>query len=140
MSPERDKELCERFPQIFKDRSGDPRATLMCFGFECGDGWFNIIDALCRNINAHVNHKRHQHRDMSDDQFAEEHGVVAVQVKEKWGGLRFYVNGSDDYVRGLIDMAEAISFRTCETCGDAGMPRKGGWVRTLCDKHAGSDK
>lgn len=137
MTPERDKELCERFPQIFRDRSGDPRATLMCFGFDCGDGWFEIVDTLCRNISSHVNHKRHLHPSMPDDQFAEEHGVVAVQVKEKWGGLRFYVNGSDDYVRGLIDMAEAISLRTCETCGKPGRPRKGGWVRTLCEEHTG---
>jgi hypothetical protein len=133
MSPENDKRLCERYPQIFRDRDGDPRATLMCFGFDCGDGWYDIIDTLCNNISAHVKYKRQNHKDMPDNQFEEEHGVQAVQVKEKWGGLRFYVNGTDDYVRGLIDMAESMSYRTCERCGNPGQKRTGGWVRTLCD-------
>lgn len=137
MSPEKDKQLCERYPHIFKDRSGDPKQTLMCFGFECDDGWYGIIDTLCNGINAHVNHKRQMNQDMPAEQFYEEHGVVAVQVKEKWGGLRFYVNGSDEYVDGLIAMAEGMSYRTCEVCGNPGKTRAGGWVRTLCDGHAG---
>lgn len=137
MTPERDKELCDRYPQIFRNRHGDPRETLMCFGFDCGDGWFEIIDVLCRYISSHVNHKRRQHSDMPEEQFLEEHVVTAVQVKEKFGGLRFYVDGADDYVRGLIDMAEGMSLRTCETCGKPGRCRKGGWVSTLCEEHAG---
>lgn len=59
--------------------------------------------------------------------------VVAVQVKEKFGGLRFYVNGADDEVRGMIDMAESMSYRLCEDCGTKGTLRKGGWYRTMCD-------
>lgn len=62
--------------------------------------------------------------------------VVASQVKEKFGTLRFYYDGGDDYIRGLASMAEAMSARTCEICGNPGKSRGGGWIRTLCDEHA----
>ena len=136
MNSEKDSELCKRYPQIFKDRSSNPRTTLMCFGFECGDGWFDLIDTLCRQISGHVNHLRRQNEDMTEERFYERYGVVAVQVKEKWGGLRFYVDGADEHVQGMIAMAEGMSYRICEVCGRPGVTRAGGWVRTLCDDHA----
>ncbi len=61
--------------------------------------------------------------------------VVVDQVKEKFGTLRFYYHGGDDYVDGVVRMAEAMTTVTCETCGNAGKTRSGGWVRTLCDEH-----
>lgn len=61
--------------------------------------------------------------------------VVVDQVKEKFGGLRFYYHGGDDFVDGMVRMAESWAAQTCETCGDPGTIRHGGWVRTLCDKH-----
>ena len=61
--------------------------------------------------------------------------VVVDQVKEKFGGLRFYYHGGDDVVDGMVRMAESWAAYTCEECGDPGHRRDGGWVRTLCDKH-----
>ncbi len=63
------------------------------------------------------------------------HKVTVSQIKEKFGGLRFYYDGGDEYVVGLVDMAEMWANRTCETCGTLGKQRDGGWVRTLCDVH-----
>jgi hypothetical protein len=62
--------------------------------------------------------------------------VVATQVKEKFGTLRFYYNGGDGVVRGIERMAESMSAVTCETCGAPGKSRSGGWIQTLCDTHA----
>lgn len=61
--------------------------------------------------------------------------VTVAQIKEKFGGLRFYYDGGDEYVSGLVTMAEVWANRTCETCGEKGKQRGGGWIRTLCDKH-----
>ena len=61
--------------------------------------------------------------------------VVVIQVKEKFGTLRFYYDGGDDHIHGLVRMAEAMSSVTCETCGVPGKQRSGGWIRTLCDFH-----
>jgi len=61
--------------------------------------------------------------------------VVVAQIKEKFGGLRFYYEGGDDYIAGLVTMAESWASRTCENCGDDGHQRGGGWIRTLCDTH-----
>jgi NADH pyrophosphatase NudC (nudix superfamily) len=55
------------------------------------------------------------------------------QVKEKYGGLRLYFSGGDEYAEGLVSMAEAMSYKICEVCGNAGKPNKGGWISTLCD-------
>ena len=62
--------------------------------------------------------------------------VTATQIKEKFGGLRFYFIGGDDVTRGAIELAESMSFRICEQCGKPGRPRNDGWVQTLCDEHA----
>lgn len=61
--------------------------------------------------------------------------IVATQVKEKYGTLRFYVSHSDEFIDGVIAMAESMSTRTCETCGAPGKRRGGGWLYTACDEH-----
>lgn len=58
------------------------------------------------------------------------------QVKEKFGGLRFYINDGSDEVYNRIMEAEALSYKTCEVCGEIGEIRSNlRWWRTLCDKH-----
>jgi len=61
---------------------------------------------------------------------------IVDQIKEKFGALRFYAStptGTRYELRGMIQMAEAMSACTCEDCGNKGKPRKDSWVRTLCD-------
>lgn len=157
MNDDLDKKLCEKYPLIFRDRNGDMRNTAMCWGFSHGDGWYNIIDAMCARIQGHIDWSYEQikwaekwNRNVNDPDYEwtafvkrEERPVpepveqvVATQVKEKFGGLRFYYNGGDDYIRGVVGMAEEMSYRTCEVCGSPGKLRRGGWYRTLCDTHA----
>jgi len=62
------------------------------------------------------------------------------QVKEKFGGLRFYVDNVTMDVYDLIDECEAESYKICEKCGEPGKPRDGGWILTLCDKCAEEEK
>jgi len=135
MREELDSQLCQKFPKIFKMRNASIQETCMSWGFSHGDGWYDILDAACTNIQHHIDWKRKTEpfAGMSDEEFDEIHQPVAAQVKEKFGGLRFYVDGCDDYVRGVIAMAESMSYRTCETCGNPGARRGGGWIRTQCD-------
>lgn len=65
----------------------------------------------------------------------EEHGVEIHQVKEKFGGLRFYVGPAPAVVHDAIDQAEDQSLKTCEVCGRRGKPRPKGWIKTLCWYH-----
>lgn len=127
MNTELDKQLCEKYPKIFAGRNRPMTETAMCWGFEHGDGWFNIIDQLCSNIQHYINWKN------KDTEVVPQ--VVATQVKEKFGTLRFYYDGGDEYIRGLVSMAEAMSEVTCDQCGAPGRARRGGWIRTLCDLH-----
>jgi hypothetical protein len=62
--------------------------------------------------------------------------VTVDQVKEKFGTLRFYYTGGDEYISGITSMAEAMSGVTCEVCGNVGELNGGGWLRTRCDTHA----
>lgn len=58
------------------------------------------------------------------------------QIKEKFGGLRFYIGAGSQEIHDIISKYEGKSYETCETCGEAGKPRTDlGWHRTLCDKH-----
>lgn len=114
MKKELQDKLYEKYPKTFYDAEND-KPTI--WGFECGDGWYNIIEAVASVI------------DNTDN----DHEVCAVQVKEKFGGLRFYTNGCTPEVGAIIRWAERVSFETCEYCGNKGEPRKGGWIKTLCD-------
>lgn len=124
MREELDRKLCEDFPKIFKDRDGDMQSTLMCFGFCHGDGWYNIIRNMCHAIQFHIDHLPEEKREACQ--------VVAVQVKEKFGALRFYYNGGDSYVNGVVDMAALMSTATCEECGSPGSLNRSGWISCLC--------
>lgn len=63
--------------------------------------------------------------------------LVAAQVKEKFGTLRFYYDGGDDYTYGVVALAEELSASTCEICGHgANLYKRQGWLKTLCDVHA----
>jgi hypothetical protein len=58
-----------------------------------------------------------------------------IQVKEKFGGLRFYINEGTDEIHQRIGEAELESMKTCEITGKPGKLRTDiGWYRTLCDE------
>lgn len=97
------QDLVEKYPTIF---SPD-------FEFECGSGWYHIIDCVCAVIK--------------------NEGCKAVQVKEKFGELRFYTDRSTDLVDGAVYTAMLISTQTCESCGNKGKIRSGNWITTRCD-------
>jgi hypothetical protein len=133
MNPELDNKLCEAYPLIFADRHKSMTVTCMCWGFECGDGWYNIIDQLCYNIQHHIDYnKRRQGVGVELEDIPQ---VVAVQVKEKFGSLRFYYDGGDDFISGLVAMAESMSTVTCMTCGKPGTMQKEGWWHVACEEH-----
>jgi hypothetical protein len=57
------------------------------------------------------------------------------QVKEKFGGLRFYINGGSDDIFKRITKAENDSYEICEVTGKPGKLRTDlGWYVTLCDE------
>jgi len=133
MLQELDNQLCEKYPKIFADRYKPMTETAMCWGLEIGDGWYKILDSLCNQIQHYVDWKQEQ-----KDKYGRGQGcsqVIATQVKEKFGGLRFYYEGGDDYIRGLVSMAESWAENTCETCGHPGKLKGRGWLYTACDEH-----
>lgn len=108
------KYLIEHFPKLYRGITKPVTESLMPFGFECGDGWFELIKELSEKL--------------------EPHGVEAMQVKEKFGGLRFYLlGGASDEVWDLIEVAEHRSEHICEECGAPGHSRGGSWIKTLCN-------
>jgi hypothetical protein len=119
------KRMEEQYPKIFEGRYG---------GFSCGPGWYPILEKLCANIQSHIDWKNEQFEKYGRGEAVPQ--VVAAQIKEKFGGLRFYYDGGDDTVRGMVRMAEAWADYSCEDCGAPGRQRNGGWIRTLCDTHA----
>src|SRR5712691_13517431 len=63
--------------------------------------------------------------------------IMAVQVKEKFGTLRFYVRGADAHIRALIDTVEVQSAQPRELDGTPGRLRVSqGHYQTLCNDHA----
>jgi hypothetical protein len=127
MRKELEQRLFEHWPTGFNPK-GDVRHTLMSFGFQHEDGWFDILWRLCGDLEPRVAEFEHE---AGGRQFE------ILQVKEKFGGLRVHVNDANDAIRQCIETAIGESFRTCEVCGQPGKQREGGWIKTLCDVHAG---
>jgi hypothetical protein len=118
------KRMEEKFPAMFSQRYG---------GFCIDKGWWPIIETLCANIQSHIDWKQEQkekyQRGIGCNQ------VIVVQVKEKFGGLRFYYEGGDDEIHGMVRMAEAWADHSCEECGAPGPSGGKGWIKTLCPTH-----
>lgn len=90
------------------------------FGFECGDGWYWLLDQLMNTIYKYceLNHKEFPN---------------VIQIKEKYGALCFYIQGSNEIIDGMIWQAEAMSYHICETCGtNKGVGQTEGWIYTTC--------
>lgn len=126
MTRENTKKLFDRFDFFKPEKS--LQETLMSFGFECGDGWFDLIWNLCQDIELLLA----LHNPNSDDEAY--YPFEVIQVKEKFGQLRFYTNWLTDGIDDRISKAEVESSRTCELCGDPGsLVNKGGWLSTVCE-------
>ena len=174
MKLELDKLLCEKYPKMMVNRTKNMQETAMCWGFDCGDGWYNILDQLMGNIQHHIDWKEKQrnwaidHNAMvaqcregifdlfeksmetvTNQEYKEKRleeilangfrevpelipQVTLDQVKEKFGTLRFYYTGGDDYISGMVSLAESMTGVTCESCGNVGERKGGGWVHTYC--------
>ncbi len=125
MTYELGQRLKNDFPQLYSEIVG---------GFSCGDGWEPIIRKLSERIVS---------LNLS-------HSVEVVQVKEKFGGLRYYFDiiydiendedypiGEADIVDKLVKEAEAEADQTCEKCGKPGTLNKSGyWLNTRCEEHS----
>ena len=127
MTPELDAKLCEKYPLIMSDRRLGMLETAMCWGFEHGDGWYNLLDSAMHLVQSHI--------DMVNKRGYTIEQVVFEQVKEKFGMLTIYHRGGNSYTEGVLRMAEEMSRHVCEECGDVGYPHEKGWIRTLCEKH-----
>jgi len=176
MNEENDLRLVKEFPLLYGDRDAPMQSTAMCWGFSCGDGWFDIIWDLSSKLEPLIQKfiddnplapcggcgckkERHYgwkswkpgkclaiHVDPESEEeppnnyfacFCNEYRSPhpkASQVKEKFGGLRFYMSCGTDEMFDLIDEADTASYKICEECasGDA-TQNDVGWIRTLCE-------
>lgn len=87
-----------------------PEMFKTCFDFSIGDGWLPMIMAFCS-----------QHSD-----------TRIAQVKEKFGGLRLYLEEGTNEAFAFVGTLEALSFFVCEACGKPAEVRTTGWIKTLC--------
>lgn len=90
---------------------------------ECSDGWADVIYNLCKELN-----------DLYIENGLGPENIQVMQIKEKFGGLRFYTNGLTEEGYEIIDKYKDLSYKTCELCGEPGKLRNTRWNMTLCDK------
>ncbi len=88
------------------------------YAFGVGEGWYPIIRDLINELIAVGWDKR------------------LVQCKEKFGGLRFYLETYPEGAADVVIKYEKLSYETCEKCGEKGETKKiKGWIYTLCEYH-----
>ncbi len=139
MDAELQQKLYEKYPDLFSNKDKGIQNSCMAWGCEVGNGWYEIISSVCWMIVQHERNQEDNRKYLENNDpeklasLPEYFSVKFDQVKEKYGGLRLYFTGGDDYIRGMVRMAEAMSYKICEVCGNKGQPNKGGWITTLCD-------
>lgn len=133
-----DKYLSNKYEILYRDRHASMQQTCMCWGFDCGDGWFDLINALSFQLEM-LNHVLNI-------------TITASQVKQKYGTLRFYYSVDFSTLKGalnekqlcrqwlrvidnLVHQAEIASYHICEACGSWADKQTKGYIETLCDKH-----
>ena len=85
---------------------------------DCPKGWWPLVEPLIKMV--------------------EDLGGKVYQIKEKFGGLRFYYscNDPDKVLSQAVDKAEKESVTICQECGQPGeLDKDGSWLRTSCDTH-----
>lgn len=117
-----DEEFYAAFPLLYGDHSKPMTQTAMCWGIGVGGGWHDILWMVSEQLEKHIR----------ENYAGDEHRPRAVQVKEKFGGLRFYMSTYDDFIEERIRWAEVLCARTCERTGKPGRIRTDiGWARCL---------
>lgn len=110
--------LKSKFPQLLADMDY----------LDVGDGWGSIIENMCFLIQNDYKLKSMENPLTKQPKF--------VQIKQKFGGLRAYLEYSsqNEYANAVIDMAEKMSCCTCEFCGNAGSEPVilRSWITNLC--------
>lgn len=132
------------------------------YGIECGDGWYNLLHNLLQNIKKHIENdyicQKFQHKfqitknlqtilqdyklyklvdfvnKYSPKKKYKKIYFKITQIKSKYGGLRFYYEGGNDIIHGMIQFAQSFSWRICETCGttnNVGMSSD--WLEVICE-------
>ncbi|MDH4567927.1 DUF2384 domain-containing protein [Pseudomonas sp. BN414] len=111
--------LAAKYPKLVPTNK---YAELCLFGFECGDGWLGLLDGTLSLLDGYASQR-------SVD-------VYLTQVKEKFGVLRIYSRGGDEYTELMIDIAELVSGTICEICGQRGAAWSSqGWISVRCAEH-----
>lgn len=112
-----EREIINTFPLLYKD-SRD-------YGIGVSKGWKDIIYELSVILERLCIEYVIQNPEAPKPRIA--------QIKSKFGGLRFYMDGATKEMHEAIGDAERKSYSTCEICGAAGDRSDGGWIMTLCD-------
>lgn len=122
MNSDLEKKLVADFPKLYIGVLASSSRSRMSSGFECDDGWFDLIYDLSKKIE-----KKNDSIKNPDCYY------VAAQVKEKFGGLRFYIHNDDYDVREWVREAEEASLHICEICGSKkDIKQTKGYIKTLC--------
>lgn len=150
------RDLPKKYPELFKTED---------YHFECGDGWYRLLDTLL----GHIKHTLGRYREVQGikqglvdegknlaeyqwiEDYFKEHPEDPLktfdldQIKEKFGGLRLYWGCSVSSpevssISGAIRLAESFSYYFCEVCGnnteiETQCSEGKNWIRTLCGEH-----
>jgi hypothetical protein len=134
MKEELELQLVKKYPKILKDYRGDKMKTCMAWGLECDDGWYNLLDRCMEKVQYFCDLCQAQGKNVQ---------LVATQIKEKYGTLRFYYYIEEatvierSIIEDFVTQAERESEHVCEESGEDGtICSRGGWYKTVSRKVA----
>ena len=127
MNKRNSRKIMKDFPGLYpKHNPLYSSGIILPMTFDCDDGWFKLLYQISKDIQRVI--------DNQPDELLKDFAVL--QVKEKFGELRFYVGSFNQEIGDLIKKAEEMSGQLCEICGKKGsMSVKGGWYKTVCPYH-----
>jgi hypothetical protein len=112
LDPTLTEKLYSDFPRLFRGRHKPAQESSMCWGFECGDGWYQLLHGLSIQLSNYLA----EHPDSN---------LEAIQVKSKFGRLCFHLSDYDAVVEEMINAARERAAATCEITGRPGQLCRG---------------
>lgn len=100
------EQLYAEFPYLYRGHLKPKSESSMHWGFECGDGWFFLLQKLSKDLSSYLA----QNPDLN---------LEVTQVKSKFGILRYHVRGGDLETKRIIAHACQRARSICELTGNS---------------------
>jgi hypothetical protein len=134
MKEELELKLVAKYPDICSNYGGDQMVTCFHWGFECGDGWYELIDSCLEQIDYIA---KKNNISVKIDQIKSKLGRLVIYLDFEKGPTGKHVSAAIDAIHNIVDQVWKNSQNISEISGLPASPKIiNNWIFTVTDSEA----